>query len=73
MSLGAFIALPGDTGTLEEVPEVISLIALAQFDAPCILFNLNGFYGDLRASQSNERYGTLFAVQAAGYPFRRFA
>ena len=47
--LGAFIDLPGDTGTLEEVPEVISLIALAQFDAPCILFNLNGFYDDLHA------------------------
>ena len=49
MYLGAFIDLPGDTGTLEEVPEVISLIALAQFDAPCILFNLNGFYDDLHA------------------------
>ncbi|WP_417758942.1 LOG family protein [Senegalimassilia anaerobia] len=40
---------PGGTGTLEEVSEVISLIALAQLDAPCILFNLNGFYDDLRA------------------------
>ena len=36
-------------GTLEEVSEVISLIALAQFDAQCILFILNGFYDDLRA------------------------
>ena len=34
---------------MEEVSEVISLIALAQLDAPCILFNLNGFYDDLRA------------------------
>lgn len=41
--------MPGGTGTLEEVSGVISLIALAQFDAPCILFNLNGFYDDLRA------------------------
>lgn len=49
MSLGALIAMSGGTGTLEEVSEVISLIALAQFDAPCILFNLNGFYDDLRA------------------------
>lgn len=40
--------MPGGTGTLEEVSEVISLIALAQLDAPCILFNLNGFYDDLR-------------------------
>ena len=36
-------------GDMEEVSEVISLIALAQLDAPCILFNLNGFYDDLRA------------------------
>ena len=41
--------MPGGTGTLEEVSEVISLIALAQLNAPCILFNLNGFYDDLRA------------------------
>lgn len=41
--------MPGGTETLEEVSEVISLIALAQLDAPCILFNLNGFYDDLRA------------------------
>lgn len=41
--------MPGGTGTLEEVSEAISLIALAQLDAPCILFNLNGFYDDLRA------------------------
>ena len=34
---------------MEEVSEVISLVALAQLDAPCILFNLNGFYVDLRA------------------------
>ncbi|WP_345784220.1 LOG family protein [Senegalimassilia sp.] len=43
------VPMPGGTGTLEEVSEVISLIALAQLDAPCILFNLNGFYDDLRA------------------------
>ncbi|WP_417161128.1 LOG family protein [Senegalimassilia anaerobia] len=43
------VPMPGGTGTSEEVSEVISLIALAQFDAPCILFNLNGYYDDLRA------------------------
>lgn len=41
--------MPGGTGTSEEVSEVISLIALARLNAPCILFNLNGFYDDLRA------------------------
>lgn len=34
---------------MEKASEVISLIALAQLDAPCILFDLNGFYDDLRA------------------------
>ena len=34
---------------MEEVSEVISLIGLELLDAPCILFNLNGFYDDLRA------------------------
>lgn len=41
--------MSGSTGTLEEVSEVISLIGLELLDAPCILFNLNGFYDDLRA------------------------
>ena len=49
MSLGALIAMSGGTVTLEEVSEVISLIGLELLDAPCILFNLNGFYDDLRA------------------------
>ena len=49
MSLGALIAMSGGTGTLEEVTEDISLIGLELLDAPCILFNLNGFYDDLRA------------------------
>ncbi|MDO5792321.1 MAG: LOG family protein, partial [Coriobacteriia bacterium] len=40
---------PGGTGTLEEVSEVISLKGLELLDAPCILFNLNGFFDDLRA------------------------
>lgn len=43
------VPMPGGTGTSEEASEVISLIALARLNAPCILFNLNGFYDDLRA------------------------
>ena len=43
------VPMPGGMGTLEEVSEVISLIGLELLDAPCILFNLNGFYDDLRA------------------------
>ena len=45
----AFIAFPGGTGTLEEIAEVMSKVSLKQLDAPCILYNLNGFYQDLKA------------------------
>ena len=45
----AFIAFPGGTGTLEEIAEVMSMVSLKQLDAPCILYNLNGYYNDLQA------------------------
>lgn len=45
----AFIAFPGGTGTLEEIAEVMSQAALEQLDAPCILYNLNGYYEGLKA------------------------
>ncbi len=45
----AFIAFPGGTGTLEEIAEVMSAVSLGYLDAPCILYNLNGYYNDLKA------------------------
>ncbi len=45
----AFIAFPGGTGTLEEISEVISRVSMGQLHAPCILYNLNGYYESLRA------------------------
>lgn len=45
----AFIAFPGGTGTLEEISEVMSKVSLKQLDAPCILYNLNGYYDSLKA------------------------
>jgi hypothetical protein len=45
----AFIAFPGGTGTLEEISEVMSKVTLRHLDAPCILYNLSGYYNDLRA------------------------
>ena len=45
----AFIAFPGGTGTLEEIAEIISKVSLNQLDAPCILYNLDGYYDDLKA------------------------
>lgn len=44
----AFIAFPGGTGTLEEISEVMSCSALEMLKAPCILYNLNGYYDGLK-------------------------
>ncbi len=45
----AFIAFPGGTGTLEEISEIMSKVSLKQLNAPCILYNLNGYYDSLKA------------------------
>ena len=45
----AFIAFPGGTGTLEEITEVMSKVSLRHLNAPCILYNLNGYYDGLKA------------------------
>ena len=44
----AFIAFPGGTGTLEEVSEVMSKRSLGHLSAPCIFYNLNGYYDDVQ-------------------------
>ena len=44
----AFIALPGGTGTLEEISEIMSNVSLRLIDAPCILYNHHGYYDDLK-------------------------
>ena len=71
----AFIAVPGGTGTLEEITEVMSKVALKQLDAPCILYNLNGYYDDLKAllrhmiekglSSEDRQQGIYFAEDLA--------
>jgi len=43
----AVIALPGGTGTLEELLEVITLKRLGQFLGPVVLINTNGYYDRL--------------------------
>ena len=45
----AFIAFPGGTGPLEEITEVMSKVSLRHLNAPCILYNLNGYYDGLKA------------------------
>ena len=80
----AFIAFPGGTGTLEEIAEVMSMVSLKQLDAPCILYNLNGYYNDLQAllrhmiemglSTKERQEGICFADDLAGIQeiLRRF-
>ena len=43
----AFLAFPGGTGTLEEISEIMSGVSLNLIKAPCILYNLNGYYDPL--------------------------
>ena len=49
----AFIAFPGGTGTLEEITEVMSKVVLGHLDAPCIVYNLNGYYDGLKTLLSH--------------------
>ncbi len=44
----AFIAFPGGTGTLEEIAEVMSCVSLGLLDAPCVLYDLDGYYSGLK-------------------------
>lgn len=44
----AFIALPGGTGTLEEISEVMSMVSMNYISAPCIIYNHYGFYNGLK-------------------------
>ena len=39
----------GGTGTLEEITEVMSKVSLGHLDAPCILYDLDGYYAGLKA------------------------
>ena len=49
MKLGdVFIALPGGSGTLEEISEIASRCQLGLMDAPCVLYNVKGYYDSLK-------------------------
>lgn len=43
----AIVALPGGTGTLEELAEAVSLKKLGLYSNPIIIVNTNGFYDPL--------------------------
>lgn len=44
----AFIAFPGGVGTLEEISEIMSKISLGHLQAPCVYYNLDGYYDDIK-------------------------
>ena len=44
----AFIVFPGGVGTLEEASEIMSKMSLGQLHAPCIYYNLDGYYDDVK-------------------------
>ena len=44
-----FLTLPGGTGTLEEVSEILSLGQLQEHGKPCGILNVAGYYDPLRA------------------------
>jgi uncharacterized protein (TIGR00730 family) len=43
----AFVALPGETGTLEEIIEVFVWLQLGLHQKPCALLNVNHYYDSL--------------------------
>jgi len=48
-NIDALIALPGGTGTLEELFEAITLKRLGKFLKPIIILNTDGYYDDLKS------------------------
>ena len=64
----AVIALPGGSGTLEEVLEIISLKRLGIYLNPIVIVNIDGFYNPLKAQLEqcirekfmDERHHTLW-------------
>ena len=56
---------------MEEITEVMSMVSLKHLDAPCILYNLNGYYNSLKQlldhmikmglSSENRQQGIYFA------------
>jgi len=46
--IDALVALPGGSGTLEELLEAITLKRLGQFTKPIVILNTNGYYNPLK-------------------------
>ena len=44
----AFIIFPGGNGTLDEASDVMAKASLGHIDAPCIFYNIDGYYNSLK-------------------------
>jgi len=70
---GAFLALPGGIGTLEELAEIMTLRYIGRIDKPVVLFNQDGYYDELLsffARMTRERFKSpglqaLFSVASS--------
>jgi hypothetical protein len=47
-NIDGLVALPGGSGTLEELLEAITLKRLGQFTKPIVILNTNGYYEPLK-------------------------
>lgn len=69
-SADAIVSLPGGSGTLEELSEVITLKRLGMYTGPIVIVNTDGFYDPLlaffdRAVRENfmdDRHRTMWSV-----------
>ncbi len=59
----AFIAFPGGVGTLEEIAQVMTTVALEIKKAPCIFYNLNGYYDHLKAQLEHMTQKELLTIE----------
>ena len=64
----AVIALPGGTGTLEELMEVLALKRLGKFFKPIILLNTQQFYDPLISLFNSLRHEHLNAYRVVNQP-----
>lgn len=66
----AFIAFPGGTGTLEEIAEIMSQVSLGIIDAPCIVYNHQGYYNSLKQQlETMVEHGLSTKERQAGIHF----